>query len=315
MHILLADDDIVTQRLLSRALHHAGHTTETAADGQEAWERLQSSYFPVLVVDWVMPRLDGPSLIRKVRETTFPGYVYTILLTSRQTQDDRLDGLESGADDYLIKPVDMRELRARLAVAERILKLETELRDMNARLAYQASHDRLTDLFNRPAITEYAESELARAQRQGHALSLALFDLDHFKSINDSHGHLTGDAALQHVAQRITSLVRPYDWVSRWGGEEFLVVLPEASVDEAAEIAERIRAGIAADPLRLPSGQAVNLSVSGGVACANNRPGLSLDALFHEADDALYVAKAAGRNRISCAGSSYAPRQLHSATE
>lgn len=301
MRILLADDDIVTQRLLSRALQQAGHTTETALDGQEAWELMQGNSFSVLIVDWVMPRLDGPSLIRKVRGAGFTSYIYTILLTSRQTQDDRLDGFEAGADDYLTKPVDMRELRARLSVAERILNLETKLLEANARLAYQATHDRLTDLFNRPAITEYAESELARAQRLGNPLSLALFDLDYFKAINDSHGHLGGDEALRHVAQRIASLVRPYDWVSRWGGEEFLVVLPMASMAEAVLIAERIRAGIAATPLALRSGGEVNLTVSGGVACSDGRPGLALDALFQEADQALYVAKAAGRNRIFCA--------------
>lgn len=302
MRILLADDDIVTQRLLSRALQHAGHTTEAVSDGQEAWERLEESFFPVLIVDWVMPRMDGPSLIRKLREASFPGYVYTILLTSRQTQDDRLDGLESGADDYLTKPVDMRELRARLAVAERILNLEAKLREANVRLAYQASHDGLTDLFNRPTITEYAESALARAQRQGGAVSLAIFDLDHFKTINDVHGHLSGDAALSYVARRIAASVRPYDWVGRWGGEEFLVVLPEAALAEAATVAERIRAAIAELPLMLPSGSPVSLSVSAGVACDNGRATLTVDALFQEADEALYAAKAAGRNRIFYAG-------------
>ena len=187
MHILLADDDIVTQQLLSRALQHAGYTTVAVADGQAAWERLQHEAFSVLIVDWMMPRLDGPSLIRKLRATTFRSYVYTILLTSRIAQNDRVDGLESGADDFLTKPVDIRELKARLSVAQRILNLERQLREANERLAYQTSHDPLTELFNRPAIWEYAEAELARAQRLGHAFSLAFFDLDHFKAI--MHGH------------------------------------------------------------------------------------------------------------------------------
>jgi two-component system cell cycle response regulator len=302
MRILLADDDQVTQRLLSRALQHAGHAVEAVGDGQEAWERLQESFFPVLIVDWMMPRLDGPGLIRQVREAGLPSYVYTILLTSRLTQDDRLGGLEAGADDYLTKPVDFRELHARLAVAERILTLETQLREANVRLAYQASHDPLTKLFNRPAITEYAETELARARRQGHALSLAIFDLDHFKAINDRNGHLAGDAALGYVAQRICASVRPYDWVGRWGGEEFLVVLPETSAASAAAIAERVRAAIAERPLELSSGATVSLSVSGGVACDRGRPDIAVDALFQEADEALYVAKASGRNRVVSAG-------------
>lgn len=298
MRILLADDDSVTQHLLRRTLQTAGFDPVIVSDGLEAWERLQVEYFPVLIVDWVMPGLDGPSLIRKVRSTSFSGYVYTILLTSRQAQDDRVDGLESGADDFLTKPVDLRELRARLTVATRIIRLETRLREVNARLAYQASHDRLTDLFNRPTITEYAESELARMHRSGHELSLALLDLDNFKSINDRYGHLSGDAALCHVAQRITSAVRPYDWVGRWGGEEFLLVLPEAGIEQALTVAERVRMSIAAESLALNAEQQVALTVSGGVTSTAGRMDVSVDTLFLEADAALYQAKGAGRNRI-----------------
>jgi two-component system chemotaxis response regulator CheY len=300
MRILLADDDVVTQRLLSWSLKNAGHTTRIVSDGQEAWELLQREHFPVLIADWVMPRLDGLSLIRNVRQHSFPGYVYVILLTSRHEQNDRVGGLESGADDFLTKPVDMRELRARLTVAERILNLESLLRDANARLAYQAAHDQLTELYNRPAITAYAESELARVRRCAQPFSLALFDLDHFKALNDEHGHLSGDAALAAVARRMTAVVRPYDWVGRWGGEEFLVVLPDTRLDQAAVVAERIRAHIAAEPLRLPSGHSVGLSVSAGVTCDGGRP-ITLDALFQEADDALYAAKTAGRNLVACA--------------
>jgi two-component system, cell cycle response regulator len=298
MRILLADDDRVTQHLLRRTLQAAGFDPVIVNDGLEAWECLQVEYFPVLIVDWVMPGLDGPSLIRKVRSTSFMGYVYTILLTSRQAQDDRVDGLESGADDFLTKPVDLRELRARLMVATRIIRLETRLREVNARLTYQASHDRLTDLFNRPTITEYAESELARMHRNGNELSLALFDLDNFKSINDRYGHLSGDAALCYVAQRITSAVRPYDWVGRWGGEEFLIVLPEAEIEQAIMVAERVRMSIAAESLALSAEQQVTLTISGGVTSTSGRTDISVDTLFLEADEALYRAKRAGRNCI-----------------
>ncbi|RRR71750.1 MAG: diguanylate cyclase [Candidatus Viridilinea halotolerans] len=301
MRILLADDDSVTQRLLSRTLQIAGFDPVVVGDGLAAWERLQAEYFPILIVDWVMPGLDGPSLIRQVRKTTFSGYVYTILLTSRQAQDDRVDGLESGADDFLTKPVDLRELRARLAVASRIIQLETRLREANARLAYQASHDRLTDLFNRPTITEYAESELARMRRTGQSLSLALLDLDEFKAINDSYGHMAGDVALRHVGQRITSTVRPYDWVGRWGGEEFLIVLPAADMAQAFAVAERVRSSIAAEALSLDNEQQVTLTLSGGVTSSAGRDDVSVDTLFAEADKALYSAKHAGRNRIMCA--------------
>jgi two-component system cell cycle response regulator len=301
MRILIADDDSVTRTLLTLAIRQAGYESETASDGLEAWERLQADSFSVLVVDWMMPGLDGPALIRRVREAGFPGYIYTILLTSRQAEDDRYDGLQSGADDYLTKPVNMRELWARLAVAARIITLEARLREVNASLAYQASHDRLTDLYNRPAISEYAESELARSMRSGHDLSLVLLDLDHFKAINDRYGHLAGDAALHHAARRIVAAVRPYDWVGRWGGEEFLLVLPDATGAQAGGVAERVRLSVAAEPLTLPSGEALSLTLSGGVACTAGREGLTLDSLFLEADAALYKAKRAGRNQIAVA--------------
>ncbi|MFV9504133.1 MAG: GGDEF domain-containing protein [Oscillochloridaceae bacterium umkhey_bin13] len=298
MHILIADDDSVTQLLLRRALQQAGFEPVLCADGQAAWERLQAEFFPILIADWMMPGLDGPSLIRQVRQGSFPGYVYTILLTSRQAFDDRLDGLEAGADDFLTKPVDLRELRARLAVAERILQLETRLREANTRLAYQATHDRLTDLFNRPAITDYAESELARARRANRSLSLLLIDLDHFKAINDQYGHQAGDAALCHAVQRILVSVRPYDWVGRWGGEEFLVVLPDTDVAQAQLVAERIRLHVATTPLELASGATIRMTISGGIATATPADTLNLDALFLLADHALYQAKGAGRNSI-----------------
>lgn len=301
MRILLADDDSVTQRVLSRALRQAGYDPVIASDGLEAWARLQAEYFPVLMVDWVMPGLDGPSLIRRVRTATFQGYVYTILITSRGALDDRLDGFESGADDYLTKPVEIRELLARLVVASRIIQLEMRLREANLRLTYQATHDRLTDLFNRQTITEYAESELARTHRTGQPLSLALLDLDYFKAVNDSYGHLSGDAALCHVARQIVASVRPYDWVGRWGGEEFLLVLPEAGCPQALAVAERVRARVAGERLALASGVSLELTISGGVACTGGREDVTLDTLFVEADEALYTAKADGRNMIQCA--------------
>lgn len=298
MRILLVDDDNVTQRLLSRAVQQAGFDPVVVADGNVAWERLQQEFFPILVADWMMPGLDGPSLIRLVRQGSFPGYVYTILLTSRQAFDDRLDGLEAGADDFLTKPVDLRELRARLAVAMRIIKLETRLREANTKLAYQATHDRLTDVFNRPAITGYAESELLRAQRSARSVSLLLLDLDHFKAINDQYGHQVGDDALCHVVQRMLGSVRPYDWVGRWGGEEFLVVLPDTTYQQALMVAERVRANIANTPLVLDSGDTITMTVSGGIATAHYDHPVSVDTLFLQADQALYQAKANGRNCI-----------------
>lgn len=301
MRILLADDDLVTRQLISRTLQNNGYSVETAADGQEAWEWLLREFFPVLIADWMMPRVNGIELIRRVRSHTFRGYVYIIILTARNRRADRLTGLTSGADDFLTKPVDPAELDARLAIARRILDLETRLREANARLSYQATHDQLTDLLNRRAITDYARIELARAQHLGYPLSLALFDLDHFKEINDRYGHKVGDIALCHVAERMAAGLRASDRIGRWGGEEFLAILPNATTAEALCVVERVRRNLAEEPLILPEGQIVTITLSAGVTSDGGRPDVQIDRLFQEADNALYAAKAAGRNCVRCA--------------
>ncbi|HMQ29111.1 MAG TPA: diguanylate cyclase [Chloroflexaceae bacterium] len=300
MQIAIADDDAMTRRLLRALLTAAGHEVLEAGDGEAAWALLQREGVSLLITDWQMPRLDGPGLIRRIRTADLPGYIYTILLTSRDSKTDTVAGLEGGADDYLTKPFHAEELRARVAIGARILALEASLREARDGYAYQASHDPLTGLLNRLAITTHVRAELARASRGGHPLSLALLDIDHFKQVNDTHGHLVGDQALCHVAQTLTGAVRPYDWVGRWGGEEFLVILAGTGLDDALAAAERLRAEIEARPLRLADGAALSLTVSVGVACAGpagEQPGDPV-RLFQRADAALYEAKRMGRNRV-----------------
>jgi two-component system chemotaxis response regulator CheY len=212
-------------------------------------------------------------------------------------------GLESGADDYVTKPYDTQELLARVAIGERILKLEESLLTSRQQMTYLATHDVLTGLLNRRAVQERAEAELNRANRESVPLSLILLDVDHFKSVNDRFGHAVGDQALKLVARLLTQQVRTYDWVGRWGGEEFLMVLPGTPLPEAGVAADRIREALEAAALPLAAGGDVKLTVSLGVACVTPVAGRSpsLEEVVRQADTALYRAKGLGRNRVCLA--------------
>jgi two-component system chemotaxis response regulator CheY len=308
MQVIVADDDPTTRRLLRSVLTTAGHEVFEAADGEAAWVLLKSTGAGLLITDWLMPRLDGIGLIQRIRADAQPGYIYTILLSARDSKSDTVAGLDIGADDYLTKPFHADELRARVAIGARIMSLELSLREARDRYAHQASHDPLTGLLNRLAISNHVQAELSRATRTDTSLSLALIDIDHFKQVNDRYGHLVGDQALCHVAESLTSFIRLYDWLGRWGGEEFLVVLAHANRAEALMVAERLRLGVIKRPMALDAGATLALTVSIGVASSappKDASGLpdqqalsGAAALFQRADAALYAAKRAGRNRV-----------------
>ncbi len=298
MRILIVDDDRVQLRLLKSILSREGHEVLEAADGQAALALLQRNPVRLVISDWMMPELDGPELIRRIRADDFPGYIYVILLTARDKQTDIVDGLEAGADDYLTKPFDPNELRARVSIGERILDLEMRLREARDRMEELATYDNLTGLLNRRVLYEHAAAELNRAERKAQPISVVLLDIDHFKAVNDQHGHLIGDQALRLVAGAITKSVRAYDHVGRWGGEEFLIVLPGTALSEAARVAERVRAGVAAAQLPLAEGDALQVQISLGVTGTAAGSPLPLGTLLHQADEALYRAKREGRNRV-----------------
>lgn len=298
MKALIVEDEPEFRLLLSVLLRQCNIEVIEAMDGQTAWDMLQESPIPLVLTDWVMPQMQGPELIQKIRKANFPYYTYIILLTARTAQRDVVDGLLSGADDYLVKPFDQEELRARLSIAERILGLETRLREAMDQLRIVALRDGLTGVFNRRAICEVAENELERTRREAKLLSFLMVDVDNFKSINDRFGHSTGDMALRLVVDTIVNNLRAYDSVGRWGGEEFLVILPNTNPEEALQIAERLRTSVEHAGSELTDNQDLNLKISLGVTCTSFGETHSLDKLVTQADTALYQAKNLGKNRV-----------------
>jgi two-component system cell cycle response regulator len=298
MRILIVDDDEEYLKLLRMILERQGHVVFEAANGLQAWNQLQTETIPLVITDWMLPELDGVELTRRIRKANFPYYIYLILLTAKKTLNDIVDGLEAGADDYLTKPFDVSEFRARIGIGERILNLEARLRESLHQLASLASHDSLTGLLNRRALYEIIEKEQNRTLNAGIPLSVVMIDLDHFKLINDQYGHLVGDEVLCQVAKMIMERKRSSDHAGRWGGEEFLLVLPGANVQEAGYVAERMRVAIGSLSIPLKDGRMVSVKASLGAASTVPGEEFSLERLIEGADKALYMAKAAGRDLV-----------------
>jgi len=304
--ILIAEDDPVSRRLLEVTLSKWGYEVVTCADGQAAWDVLQAPDAPQLVIlDWMMPLLDGLQVCRNVRnpaERPAEPYVYIILLTAKSQKTDMVTGLEAGADDYLTKPFDTQELRMRLRAGRRILDLLDELVRAREIMREQARKDSLTQLCTRATVLELLKHELDRSQRNSTdrdaPVSVVLADLDHFKHINDTYGHLAGDAVLREAARRMQDAIRPYDSIGRYGGEEFLLVLSNCDTIGAAAIAERLIQAVRKDTIVLAEAT-VSVTLSVGVATS----GVIQDpeALVGAADAALYRAKRSGRNRVEVA--------------
>jgi diguanylate cyclase (GGDEF)-like protein len=298
MKILVADDDAVARRVLEGFLRKWGYELVMTRDGEEAWRALEGEDAPQLaILDWMMPGLDGLEVCRRIRERKSEPYVYALLLTAKGQKQDVVEGLNAGADDFLSKPFEAGELQARLRSGRRILALQGALISARDALRFQAAHDPLTGLWNRVAALDALRRELARAWRQRISVAVLLGDLDHFKNINDTYGHLAGDSALREVARRLRSNVRSYDTVARYGGEEFLLVLPDCDRAGAIRQAERLRQVFARAPLDLPDAR-VPLTLSLGVASLEVSVGVIAEEMIRAADSALYRAKESGRNLV-----------------
>jgi diguanylate cyclase (GGDEF)-like protein len=300
--ILLAEDDPVTRMLMTRFLKKAGYEVDAVTNGSEALDKMTRRYYPMLVTDWEMPIMDGVALCKAVRNMQLDGYVYALLLTARDAKEHIIAGLEAGADDYLVKPVHEPELIARLNAGRRILNLEHSLRAANQRNRVLSITDALTGAYNRRYLMEQLPRELERCRRYAYPLSVLMCDIDHFKQINDQRGHAAGDDVLQQFAARAQKSIRTNsDWLSRCGGEEFLIVLPETSYDGAMAVAEKIRSQVSSVPFPTRGGDASVTTSVGVAATGPSGPDITLkvDALIRTADECLYRSKAEGRNRTT----------------
>jgi two-component system cell cycle response regulator len=286
--VLVADDDPITSHLLQALLVKAGYDPVVVDNGVDVLHTLDQADAPrLMVLDWMMPHIDGVEVCKTIRKSTSRSYVYLILLTAKDKQEEILEGLDAGADDYITKPFDFHELVARLRSGKRVLELQDQLLN-------QATRDSLTGLLNHEAILEILQRESRRALRNKTPLAVIMADMDHFKNINDTHGHLAGDSVLRETAKALRGCLRSYDSVGRYGGEEFLIVAPDCSETEAAHLAERLRKAVRETADASPGAFPVTVSFGVADTSAGHRP----EDVLRAADRALYAAKKAGRNRV-----------------
>jgi len=297
---LIAEDDPVSRKLLEKVLIKAGNKVVSVENGQKALELFNDKFFPIVLTDWMMPEMDGLELCRAIRKNTYPGYVFIILLTAKDSKDDIIRGLGAGADDYLTKPFSHAELIARLNTGKRVLELERSLKDANEEIRILSITDPLTGTYNRGYMTERLPQEIKRARRYSRTLSIILCDIDHFKKVNDTYGHLVGDRVLKDFAQCIRHSIRQdVDWTARYGGEEFLIVLPETDVNGASVMAERLKSELSQ---RVTETQGKQISITASFGVTGFGPDIpdemiSPEAIINKADKYLYQAKRKGRNR------------------
>jgi two-component system cell cycle response regulator len=290
MKILIAEDDTTSRLLFSATLKKLGHNVTAVEDGRKAWDAWRQDDYPLLISDWMMPDIDGLELCRMVREEHSLQYTYVILLTAMDSKGSYLEGMDAGADDFITKPFDEELLAARLRVAERILGLHKKLH-------IEATHDRLTGVWNRAAIVDYLQRALQRAARENTCIGVIVADLDHFKSVNDTLGHAAGDKVLQEAARRMELALRPDDHIGRYGGEEFLITVSGCDWSQTMMLAERVRRTISTGSVMSEAGE-IPITVSLGVAMSGGVSGEDAGRLIAAADEALYRAKKAGRNRV-----------------
>jgi diguanylate cyclase (GGDEF)-like protein len=297
MRVLIAEDDSVLRRRLEKLLGDMGYEVTSCKDGLEAWETIQSEYAPnLLLLDWMMPGMDGVEICRKVRKLAKEPYAYILLLTSKSKQDDIVEGIEAGADGYITKPFNQQELKARLKSGRRITELNEEFLSVRNELQKQTVRDPLTGLYNRRYMAEILENEFARASRYQTDLSCILLDLDFFKNINDTYGHAFGDLVLREFSDCFKQFARQTDIPIRYGGEEFMLLLTNTDIEGARSLAERIRS--AGEKKTYDDGtNSATVTVSMGVASVKLHQPSDGRELVAFADKALYRAKAEGRNR------------------
>ncbi len=306
MKILIVEDDLISRRLLQKTLEDWGHEVIAAENGEQAWKIFQNENLKIVIADWMMPVMDGLALCRKIRSSNNLGYVYFLLLTGKDKQEDVVEGLDAGADDYVVKPFDWDELKVRLRAGERILELEKELKeknealiDLNKRLEEIAWIDPLMEIGNRRGFYNSMEKIHHRATRYTHGYGLIMCDIDYFKAYNDTYGHLEGDNVLKLVGRTIKDFLRLSDDVFRFGGEEIVVILQDQDLEKSIDVAERLRKTIELLGIEHKSTDRGILTLSCGVAAYSDYDRKNKwESILNRADKALYVAKSEGRNTV-----------------
>lgn len=299
MRVLIADDSPTMRRLLHSTLDEWGYEVVEAHDGEQALDILSCDDPPPLaVLDWVMPKLTGPELCRQVRGRKSRTYTYILLLTSKAQHQDLIEGMGAGADDYIVKPFDRPEMEVRLRAGRRIVDLQTELMQMQEALREQATRDSLTHCWNRFSLFDILAREINRCHRGKQVLGVIMLDLDHFKRVNDTYGHVCGDEVLKQVVKRVEGSIRSYDTLGRYGGEEFVCVFSGCGEEFVRNNAERMRLAVEASPIAWMEHQ-VAMTSSFGAAAGVPTADLTPDQLIRIADEALYRAKREGRNRVA----------------
>jgi two-component system cell cycle response regulator len=301
IHVLVAEDDASSRFKLEAALHLWGYQVTSVTNGRQALEALARDDGPSLaILDWSMPEADGLEVCHAIRSNPDSRYVYAILLTSHDREEDVIAGFEAGADDYVTKPFNTKELRARIRSGARIVQLQHQLVAAREELREKAMHDTLTGLLTRGAFFELSEHECARARRSRTHISIVMADIDHFKSINDRFGHPGGDEVLREVARRLKTTFRKEDSVGRYGGEEFVALAVGCEAADAIRLAERFRQAVQRDLFAFGN-ERVEVTTSVGVVTGAASDGLP--GLVQAADEALYRAKTSGRNKVVAVGS------------
>lgn len=299
MKILIAEDENTTRRRLEKFLKDMDYEVISCKDGLDAWEVIQSENAPnLLILDWMMPGMNGVEICRKVREQGREPYTYILLLTMKDKQEDIIYGMEAGADDYITKPFNQHELRVRLKAGRRIVEMNKELLDAREVLRKKVIYDNLTGLYSRHYMLEILEKEYARALRHQTDLSCLLIDIDYFKVINDTFGHVFGDSVLREFSASLKLVARKYDFIFRYGGEEFMILLPNTGIDGARSVAEKIRS-ICESKVYKDGINVTIATVSIGVSSVKNHQPSESNELIAFADKALYRSKSKGRNRVS----------------
>ncbi len=304
MKVLIAEDDVISSRALEKTISDWNYEVSIAKDGEEAWNIIKKTWDTrdekqktnIAILDWEMPKMDGVELCRKIRHKINEknsNYIYIVLLTGRDKQEDIIKGLSVGADDYITKPFNPYELKVRLKNGERIVKLQDSSRK-------EASIDILTKHWNRKKILECLNEEIERGSRRNHPIGIILADVDHFKNINDTHGHLIGDQVLIEVVTRLNKSMRKYDQIGRYGGDEFLAVIPHCDHTQISKIAKRLLRTISREKIQTEKGP-LKITVSIGGISTDNFPQASQEDFIKASDIALYLAKQKGRNRVEIA--------------